>query len=136
MRVRTIAVVTTPRGEIPPGKIITIPDEVLDRLKGKVEPLRAVTVDGNAWLTLTGELRSSKPSADLAETICELTEDNLELQRKLLLRHCESFDRHHLPHLWELWAERAAIRQFDGGLDREESEHEAAKELHLLSFMP
>jgi hypothetical protein len=37
MRVRTLATVTTPQGEVPAGKIITIPDEVFARLAGKVE---------------------------------------------------------------------------------------------------
>jgi hypothetical protein len=39
MRVRTISRIMTPRGEIPPGEIVTIPDEVFERLQGKVEPL-------------------------------------------------------------------------------------------------
>lgn len=37
MRVRTLATITTPQGEVPPGKVITIPDAVFDRLAGKVE---------------------------------------------------------------------------------------------------
>ena len=37
MRVRTLATITTPQGEVHAGKIITIPNAALDRLKGKVE---------------------------------------------------------------------------------------------------
>lgn len=38
MRVRTLERITTPRGEIPAGEIVTIPDHLAERLKGKVEP--------------------------------------------------------------------------------------------------
>jgi hypothetical protein len=37
MRVRTLATVTTPAGEISAGELITIPDAVYERLRGKVE---------------------------------------------------------------------------------------------------
>lgn len=39
MRVRTIQVINKAQGEIPVGKIITIPEHLAERLKGKVEPV-------------------------------------------------------------------------------------------------
>lgn len=39
MKVRTLEPLNTPQGEIPAGRIISIPDNLLERLRGKVEPL-------------------------------------------------------------------------------------------------
>lgn len=39
MKVRTITRIITPCGEIPAGEIVLIPDEVYERLRGKVEPI-------------------------------------------------------------------------------------------------
>lgn len=47
MRVWTLATIETPRGEVPAGKIITIPDEAFEQLRGKVE----VVTDGRDKIT-------------------------------------------------------------------------------------
>jgi hypothetical protein len=49
-------------------------------------------------------------------------------------RYCEAHDRNHVEHLWELWEERAAIMEHDGGLSRHDAEYQAAERLHLLAF--
>jgi hypothetical protein len=39
MRVRTLQILKTPQMEIPAGNIVTIPDHLVERLRGKVEPI-------------------------------------------------------------------------------------------------
>lgn len=88
-----------------------------------------------AWL-VHGELRTSGHVEDLAGEIVKLTPDNLPLQKNLLSFHCEAYDKHHFQHLAELWQERAAIMQHDGGLSEEEAEVKAAGIYHCLAFLP
>jgi hypothetical protein len=64
-----------------------------------------------------------------------MTAGNLPLQKTLLLRHCESYDKHHLPHYVKEWEERAAIMEFDGGMTREAAELEAARICRLEPFL-
>lgn len=131
MRALVIEPFPTARGIIPAGRIIEIPPALLEKLQGKVTPLS----QPEAWLTETGELRTRGVVPDLAAAIVGLTSDNLPLQRELLTRHCEAYDRHHIEHLWAQWAERAAIMECDGGLSRHEAEYRAAERLHLLAFL-
>ena len=131
MRALVIGPFPTTKGIIPAGRIIEIPPALLKRLQGKVTPLS----QPEAWLTNNGELRTRGVVHDLAAAIVGLTSDNLPLQRELLTRHCEAFDRHHIEHLWEQWAERAAIMEHDGGLSRQDAEYQAAERLHLLAFL-
>lgn len=88
-----------------------------------------------AWISETGELMIRGPCNDLAATIVKLSAGNLPLQRELLIRHCQAYDKDRIADLWEAWEERAAIMEFDGGLPRSEAEYQAAKRLHLLAFM-
>lgn len=44
MKVRTLEAIATPQGKIPAGQIISIPDHLLERLRGKVEPMQAEVV--------------------------------------------------------------------------------------------
>lgn len=46
------------------------------------------------WL-VNGALRTSGHIDDLAGAIIELTADDMEQQKTLLLLHCECYDRHH-----------------------------------------
>jgi hypothetical protein len=131
LRALVIEPFPTARGIIHAGRIIEIPPALLEKLQGKVTPLS----QPEAWLTENGELRTRGVLLDLAATIVGLTSDNLPLQRNLLARHCEAYDRHHIEQLWELWEERAAVMEHDGGLSRHEAECQAAERLHLLAFL-
>jgi len=124
----------TTKGIIPTGQIIEISPALLEKLKGKVEAIPSPQAP-EAWLTEAGELRTRGVIDDLAAVIVGLTADNLPLQRELLARHCEAYDRHHIENLWELWEERAAIMGHDGGLSRHDAEYQAAERLHLLAFL-
>jgi hypothetical protein len=132
MRVLVTEPLPTTKGIIPAGKIVEIPPALLEKLRGKVSAMPSMP---EAWLTDTGELRSRGVFPDLAAEIVRLTPDNLPLQRELLTRHCEEYDRNHIGHLWELWEERAAIIEHDGGLSRHEAEYLAAERLHMLAFL-
>jgi len=131
MKALVIEAFQTKKGVIPKGQIIEIPPALLEKLKGKVEPIQ----EPRAWLTEKGELRTQGVFNDLAAEIVRLTNDNLPLQRELLTRHCGEYDQQHIGHLWEAWEERAAIMEHDGGLSRQDAEHEAAERLCLLAFI-
>ena len=134
MKARVIEPFPTTKGIIPAGQIIEIPQVLLEKLKGKVEVITSPQ-EPKAWLTDTGELRSRGVIDDLASVIVGLTADNLPLQRELLTRHCEAYDRHHIEYIWESWEERAAVMEHDGGLSRHAAEYQAAERLHLLAFL-
>jgi len=87
-----------------------------------------------AWLQ-GGELRTTGPVEDLAAEIVKLTGDDLDLQRRLLLDHCEAYDDNHLWHLFERWEERAAILEYEAGLSRHEAEKESARMYHLGAWL-
>jgi hypothetical protein len=132
MRALVIKPLPTTKGIIPVGQIIEIPPALLEKLRGKVAE---ISCQPEAWLTDKGELRTRGVVPDLAAAIVGLTTDNLALQRELLSRHCEAYDRNHIQHLWAQWAERSAIMEHDGGLSRHEAEYQAAERLHLLAFL-
>jgi hypothetical protein len=131
MRALVIEAFPTKKGMIPKGQIVEIPPALLEKLKGKVEPIQ----EPRARLTEKGELMTQGVFDDLAAEIVRLTKDNLPLQRELLTRHCGEYDQQHIGHLWEAWEERVAIMEHDGGMSRLEAEYEAAERLHLLAFM-
>lgn len=139
MKARVIEAFQTKKGLIPAGIIIEIPLALLEKLQGKVEAIHSPVADmkpePEAWLTESGELRTRGAFDNLATEIVRLTPDNLPLQRELLIRHCQAYDRRHIGRLWEEWEERAAIMEHDGGLSREEAEYQAASRLHILAFM-
>jgi hypothetical protein len=134
MKARVIEPLPTTKGIIPAGQIIEISPALLEKLKGKAEAIPSAQAP-EAWLTETGELRTRGMIGDLAAVIVGLTADNLPLQRELLARHCEGYDRHHIEHIWVSWEERAAIMEHDGGLSRRDAEYQAAERLHLLAFL-
>lgn len=114
-----------------PGSLLDLKEVQASRLlKAGV----AVPTRSNVWQE-NGRLRTRGYIPDLALEICRLTEDDLALQKALLLRHCEGYDRHHFWRLVEEWDERAAIMQHDGGMAKEAAELEAARLLHLEAFL-
>jgi hypothetical protein len=121
LRALVIEPFPTTKGIIPAGRIIEIPPALREKLKGKVEVI-PFPQPPEAWLTDIGGLRTRGVIDDLAALIVGLTADKLSLQRELLARHCEAYNRHHIGHLWEQWAERAAIMEYDGGLSRQDAE--------------
>jgi len=139
MKARVIEPFQTKKGLIPVDMIIEIPPALLEKLQGKVVAIHSPVADGNpkpeAWLTESGELMTRGVFDNLAAEIVRLTADNLSLQRELLIRNCQAYDRLHISRLWEEWEERAAIMEHDGGLSREDAEYQAASRLHLLAFM-
>lgn len=72
---------------------------------------------------------------DLAGEIIKLTADDLPLQRRLLKLHCGTYSGPWWSRLVERWQERAAIMQYDGGLTREDAEHQAAACLRAEMFI-
>jgi len=85
---------------------------------------------------VNGEFICLLPVTDMAKTIVNLTENDLPLQKKLLIRHCQQYNP--VTHFWnlrEMWDERAAILEFEAGFSREEAETKAAEMYHLLAFM-
>lgn len=138
MKALVIEPFTITKRIIQAGQIIEISPALLEKLKGKVEVIPSPVdkqQEPKAWLTDTGELRSRGVIDDLAAVIVGLSADNLPLQRELLARHCEAYDRRHIGHLWELWEERAAFMEHDGALSQHDAEYQAAERLHLLAFM-
>ncbi len=113
------------------GDIIDVPLDLAEQLAGYIAPIKEV---GSAWLE-KDELRTNGYVPDLPGEICRLTENNLPLQRTLLLRHCEGYDKNHFSGLAEEWEERAAIMEYDDGLSMEEAEKEAARRLNLSAFL-
>jgi hypothetical protein len=76
--------------------------------KGGAPPLPTTSANWRPefkiWLTQGGELRTTGICEDLAAEIENITAFDLPLQRDLLERHCEAFDRHHISSRWEEWA--------------------------------
>lgn len=72
---------------------------------------------------------------DLAGEIIKLTADDLPLQRRLLKLHCGTYSGPWWSRLVERWQERAGIMQYDGGLTREDAEHQAAACLRAEMFI-
>lgn len=99
MKVRTLQSLTTPRGEIPAGKIITIPEHLAERLKGKIEPVTdlhpfmgAVEIiipnDKRVWLATTPEAVKLIPQGAvffLGDEILELQKAGKETARAALM---------------------------------------------------
>lgn len=55
MRVRIIKSLTTPRGEIPAGRVISMPGYLVERLKDKVEPIIDRITNGGAIEIVTSK---------------------------------------------------------------------------------
>jgi len=113
------------------GEVIDIQHDLAAYLGEHVTPILEA---GSAWL-INGELRTRGHVQDLAAEICCLTKGDLTLQRKLLKRHCEAYDRNHFWMKVQEWEEKTAIMQYDGGLSKDDAEIEAARILHLLAFL-
>ena len=118
-----------------PGSIIEVPDEALAKLTGYVRPV--ATADSykfKAWLTDTGELRTTGVCDDLAGEIVKLTADNLPLQKKLLRDHVGKYSGPQWMHTIRRWRERAKHLFEDEGRGLHEANQQAAAEMHLLAF--
>lgn len=126
------------RGEIQQfGSFVEIPEEMFLQMAEYVQavaPADTYRTEKKAWL-VNGELRTSGLIADLSGEVVKLTADDMPLQKKLLLLHCQKYDQHHFPALAELWQERAAIMQFHGGLSKEDAELSAAEILNCMAFL-
>lgn len=130
------------RGEIiPPDSIIEIPADIFQKLTdfvclvpdgGRDNPVKEPPP--RIWIE-NGELRSTGVFSDLASEIVKLTGNDLELQRRLLISHCQAYAPTHLWSLAEKWNERAAILEYDAGMNRQQAEEEAAKQYNLIAFL-
>jgi hypothetical protein len=65
MRVRTLATISTPQGEVHAGKIITIPEAAFDRLKGKVEVVTDTPGESIATARIGGDTCLIRYTPDL-----------------------------------------------------------------------
>lgn len=124
--IKTVAVRPfTRRGNlVEPGAVFEVPAEYLPRLATHV-----------AWLEKV-ELRTLAPIPDLAAVIVALTGDNMNLQRRLLERHCQQFGATHLWSRIEAWKRCVATKERRDGLSREQAEQEAAMEYYLTAWLP
>jgi len=137
--------VKTPQGNIvtlPTGRVLNLTEEQAEALGGKIRladapalPPKDRRQEFKAWVTESGELRSRGVSDDLAGEIIAITSDDLPLQAKLLRKHIGRYSGADWKSLVEDFEERAAIMQYDGGLSREDAEHQAAVRLRCLAFL-
>lgn len=82
MKVRVIQPITTSRGTTPVGTIIDIPDTMLDRLKGKVEPL---PFDSAHWQRIIKEMVADFGDRDARGGCWQWVQENcLDLWREHL----------------------------------------------------
>jgi hypothetical protein len=109
--------------QVPQGSFIDISETDLPDLKDKV-----------AYIT-DGTLFVPRHVHGLASVIAGLTTEDLGLQKQLLLRHCQAYDRKHIHNKWNEWEKRAAAMELDKGVSREEAEFEIAIKLNLLAFL-
>ena len=118
MKVRTLATVTTPAGEIPAGEIITIPDTVLDRLKGKVEVVQLTPGEAAIKISkVAEELDRSGPWPDnLMQIITQDARERIQLANQAVdhaadvLKNPEALDAA-LKEYREAWAMALQIAQ-------------------------
>ncbi|SHJ67497.1 hypothetical protein SAMN02745165_02914 [Malonomonas rubra DSM 5091] len=132
MLAEVLSPLSTKKGTIPTGSQIVLPDKIANQLiaKRKIKPVSIARLEAE-------ELRMITPVENLAAVIVGLTENNLELQKKLLLKHCQQYAPNtHFRALKEKWEEKAAILEYDAGMTREEAEHKAAQMYLLEAFLP
>lgn len=137
LAVKVIKPFTRKGALITPGTVLDIPDDILPKLAGMVEPVKRaekVVPLRRIWFE-NGELRIVGVYDDLAKEIISLTKDDLPMQRRLLMEHCQQFGPAHIGRLFEAWEERAAIMEHDAGMTREQAEAEAAKGYHLTAWL-
>lgn len=135
--------IKTPQGYIntlSPGTLLDLSPDQAAALGGKVRAADEMQDTDNwrpafkAWLE-GDTLFISGVTDDLAGEIIKLTADDLPLQRRLLKLHCGRYDGPWWTRLVERWQERAAIMQYDGGLTRDDAEHQAAVCLRAEMFI-
>jgi hypothetical protein len=110
------------------GSVIRIPEDALPALAGLVEPITT-----RVWLQ-DGELRSSGLVHDLSGAICELTANDIGLQRRLLTEHCQSYGPAHIGNIIKAWKDYVAVKE-QAGMNREDDEEEAADHFHLTAWL-
>ncbi len=136
MLVEVLERIDTRKGPLHPGRHVDIPASVVMRLRDKVRVLSPPEAISDTATIEDGELKLLSPVDNLAAVIVGLTQNDLKLQKQMLIRHCQQYaPETHFWKLKEMWEERAAILEYDGGLTRHEAELEAAKMYHLLAFL-
>lgn len=137
------------RMTLPVGKVLELSPEQAERLGGMVRiadasfppHLNDWRPEPRAWITESGELMSQGvfpgewPEGGLTPEIIKLTADNLALQAKLLRERVAVFTYPYWQGTFEIWDERAAIMEHDGGLSRKDAEQHAAEILGLVAFL-
>lgn len=124
-----------------PGSIIEVPEGVLQKLAGYVQPVAIADSykpkDGipkfKAWLE-DGQLRTTGVCDDLAAVIRNLTGDDMALQAKLLKLHVEKYSGPHWLAEIRKWRERGAYLFEHGGIALHPANWQAASEMNLLAF--
>lgn len=123
MKVYTINAIEVDGKEVLRGSFIDISESIFPDLAGRVAHIR------------NGELRVPCFVESLEAIIVGLTSDDLALQKRLLLRHCQAFVSRNIATRWKEWKKLAAALELDEGISREEAEVGAARKLNLLAFM-
>ena len=127
--------IQTRKGTLEAGMVIDVSQEAVRRLQKKIRLVKPEKSKDRAKI-INGELICLFPVDDLATVIVGLTENNLPLQKQLLLKYCQQYDpATHFWHQKEKWEEKAAILEYDAGLTRDDAEIKAAEMYHLLAFM-
>ena len=132
MLAETLETLVIRKGSIPPGRQVNLPDSIAMHLiaRGKIRPVSPARLE-------SGELKLVYPVDNLAAVIVGLTKNDLELQKVLLLKHCQQYDPN--THFWALrekWEERSAILEYDSGMARDKAEQTAAQMYYLEAFLP
>lgn len=132
MLAEVLEAIETRQGGLSIGDKIDISENIARKLGSKIRWLNQI----ERPRIENGELKLLHPANNLADIIVGLTENDLQLQKQLLLKHCQQYSpKTHFWRIKEQWEEKAAILEYDAGMNREEAEHEAAKMYHLLAFM-
>lgn len=132
MLAEVLSQLATKKGTIPAGSQIVLPDKIAKQLiaERKIKPVSTARLESD-------ELKMITPVDNLAAVIVGLTTHDLDLQKRLLLKHCQQYAPN--THFWALkekWEEKAAILEYDSGMTREEAELTAAKMYFLEAFLP
>ena len=90
--VRTLETIMTPGGEVPPGKVISIPDEVCGRLQGKVESIRLPAYE-SAQACEKLEMGEGRPQGSFTTTaFLEITHQGIVHATPPLCRWCRGIE--------------------------------------------
>lgn len=131
---------------LPVGSILELSQDQAAKLMGKVRPADGLNVQREepialgdwrpvfrAWLE-GGALRTTGVCDDLAAEIIMLTQENLQLQAKLLRLHVGVYSGPAWAATLTRWRERAIHLFETEGIQLSEAYWQAAKEMRLLAF--